>query len=304
MALQYIPNEDIDRVKWDKCIGTAGNTLIYATSTYLDMMASHWDALVLNDYEAVMPLTWNKKYGIHYLYQPPFTPCLGLFGNGLTAEILEEFLTSVPSKFRYLDISLNHGNVFVVKGFDLYQRLNYTLDLENTYEELSSHYRDNIKRNIRKSEQAGLTIKTGINPLEVIALSQEQSRRFSSLTQSDFDQFLKLYTIFSEKKQAVNYGVYTPAGQLLASAMFLYHHHRACYILVGNHPEGKIMGASHALIDAFIKDHAGRSLILDFEGSDIEGLALFYSSFGAKEERYSALRLNRLPFLVKWLKKN
>jgi hypothetical protein len=72
---------------------------------------------------------------------------------------------------------------------------------------------------------------------------------------------------------------------------------------VGNHPDGRTAGASHFLIDAFIKDHAGTDMLLDFEGSDIRNLAFFYSSFGAKEENYGAIKLNRLPFYMKWLKK-
>jgi hypothetical protein len=72
---------------------------------------------------------------------------------------------------------------------------------------------------------------------------------------------------------------------------------------VGNHPNGRTVGASHALIDAFIKDHAGRNLLLDFEGSDIRNLAFFYSSFGATDEKYVAIRVNNLPWYFKWLKK-
>ena len=95
----------------------------------------------------------------------------------------------------------------------------------------------------------------------------------------------------------------TKEGQLLATAVFFFSHNRAYYILVGNHPNGKTLGASHTLIDAFIKDHAGENLLLDFEGSDISSLAFFYSSFGAVEEKYSAVKLNRLPAPIKWLKK-
>ena len=73
--------------------------------------------------------------------------------------------------------------------------------------------------------------------------------------------------------------------------------------MVGNHPDGKVIGASHALIDAFIKDHAGQDLILDFEGSDIPNLAFFYNGFGATEEIYPALKINKLPWYVRWLKK-
>lgn len=90
---------------------------------------------------------------------------------------------------------------------------------------------------------------------------------------------------------------------MIASCVFFFSNNRAYYILVGNHPNGKTIGASHALIDAFIADHAGQNLLLDFEGSDIRNLAFFYSSFGAVQEIYPALKINRLPFYLRWLKK-
>ena len=106
-----------------------------------------------------------------------------------------------------------------------------------------------------------------------------------------------------EKHKAITYGIFSGEGQLLSSAVFFFSHNRAYYILVGNHPNGRTLGASHALIDSFIRDHSGRDLILDFEGSDIRNLAFFYSSFGAVEEKYFMLKWNRLPFGLKWLKK-
>ena len=59
--------------------------------------------------------------------------------------------------------------------------------------------------------------------------------------------------------------------------------------MVGNHPDGKTIGASHALIDAFIKDHADQNFILDFEGSDIRNLAFFYRDL--EQQKKSILRL-------------
>jgi hypothetical protein len=73
--------------------------------------------------------------------------------------------------------------------------------------------------------------------------------------------------------------------------------------MVGNHPDGKTIGASHALIDAFIKDHANQNLILDFEGSDIRNLAYFYEGFGAGFEIYPGLKVNKLPWYVRLFKK-
>jgi hypothetical protein len=56
------------------------------------------------------------------------------------------------------------------------------------------------------------------------------------------------------------------------------------------------------MIDHFIQDHAGKKLLLDFEGSDIKNLAWFYRSFGAKEEKYPGIKLNKLPSIVKLFK--
>lgn len=304
LAIEYLSYQQINKDKWDDCIQTSSNGLIYGYSIYLDAMAKQWDGLVLNDYEAVMPLTWNKKYGIHYLYQPSFTACLGVFGNEVSAELLNDFLKHVPEKFRYWDIYFNYGNFFELPDFRLYQRMNYVLSLDKTYDSIADGYRENIKRNIKKSEQSGNLVQRNIDISLVIALAKEQSRQFASdLSDKDFEHFQNLSKKLFAEKRAATYGVFSAAGELMASCIFFFSHNRAFYILPGNHPNGKTLGASHALIDAFIKDHAGQDILLDFEGSDISSLAFFYSSFGATEEKYSAIKLNRLPVWMKWLKK-
>ncbi len=303
VGISYLTYQQIDKQKWDACIDKAPNGLIYGYSFYLDAMARHWDALVLNDYEAVMPLTWNRKYGIHYLYQPAFTACLGVFGRSVTATTVNDFLSAIPAKFKYWDIYFNPGNLFSSHEFTLYQRMNYVLDLDKSYDALHAAYRDNIKRNIKKSEQYQLTVNKNITIASAITLAREQAAAFSNMTETDFSNFEQLFQLQYSNNKATAYGVYTNQQELVAAAVFFFSHNRAYYILVGNHPNGKTLGASHALINAFIKDHAGEKLLLDFEGSDISSLAFFYSSFGAVEERYSAVKLNRLPAYLKWIKK-
>ena len=67
-GIVYTKHTYIDKQKWDECILKSHNGLIYSTAAYLDSMAGSWDALILNDYEAVMPLPWRKKFGIQYIY--------------------------------------------------------------------------------------------------------------------------------------------------------------------------------------------------------------------------------------------
>lgn len=300
--IKHLQHKEIDKAKWDACITNAPNGLIYCYSFYLDCMARHWDALVLGNYEAVMPLTWNKKYGFYYLYQPAFTASLGVFGKNLTKEIIDDFTSMFPSKFKLIEISLNSGNIIDdPKNFSLL-RSNYILHLNKSYEELYKAYRDNHKRNITKAFQLGCSISKEIAVDEIIQLNKEQLQHIDGTKQEDYPNFKKLYELLKIKGQAKTYGLIDKQNKILASAVFFFSHNRAYYIMVGNHPDGKTIGASHALIDAFIKDHADQNLILDFEGSDIRNLAFFYSGFGATEEIYPALKINRLPFYVKWMK--
>ena len=299
--IQYLTHQQIDKSKWDKCIDNAGNGLIYAYSFYLETMAENWDALVMNDYEAVMPLTWNKKFGIHYLYQPFLTAQLGVFGKIVTEQQCGNFIQAIPSKFRYIDISLNSGHISGIPTGYRIHRLNHILDLSKSYGDLYKKYRENIQRNIKKAEQAGCKIEKGFDAEKVIDLAVQQMKSHSKESSDNVNRFRKLYQLLDAEKKAMTYGV-SLQNELLASAIFFFSHNRAYYILVGNHPDGKNIGASHMLIDAFIKDHAGKDMLLDFEGSDIPGLALFYRSFGADEIVYPQLRLNRLPFYLKWMK--
>lgn len=299
--IQYL--QKIDKKKWDDCIDKAPNGLIYAYSFYLDALAKHWDALVLNNYEAVMPLTWNRKYGFYYLYHPAFAASLGVFGKNLTEKIVQDFIKAIPQKFKLIEISLNSGNIFSTpSGFSLH-RSNYVLNLNKSYDELYKAYRENHKRNISKAAHAGCAVSKNISVEDIIRLNKEQLKNISGTKPEDYTNFKKLYVLLKSRKQAEAYAVVDTRNNILASCIFFFSHNRGYYILVGNQSGGKTFGASHALIDAFIKDHAGENLILDFEGSDIPNLALFYSGFGASEEVYPALRINRLPWYIRWLKK-
>src|SRR5436309_3094512 len=130
--IRYLKRNDIDTEKWDNCIRNASNGLIYARSFYLDAMAKNWSALVTGDYQSVMPLTWNKKFGITYLYQPAFTPQLGVFFSGdEDNSIVESFIAGMQIHFRFCEIYLN----FLNRVSGTTDRVNYVLNLGRTYDE-------------------------------------------------------------------------------------------------------------------------------------------------------------------------
>lgn len=302
-TIVHLTHQQIDKKKWDACIEKAPNGLIYAYSYYLDEMSIHWDALILNDYEIVMPLTWNKKWGIAYLYQPFLAAQLGLFGKNISGQHVEAFIKAIPPSFKYIDISLNSSSLPPGENWPGSLRSNYILNLQKSYDYIWGHYSDNIQRNIKKALQQGCTIKKEIEAEKIILLAIQQMKEQGQEEKDNINRFRKLYQELHARDMTKTYGVYSAQGELLSSCIFFLSHRRSYYILVGNDPASKSTGASHALIDAFIKDHAGREMVLDFEGSDIPGLALYYSAFGGKQEKYFSLKWNRLPFFLRWLKK-
>ena len=303
MNITYVPQVNIDKQKWDQCISSADNGLIYGYSFYLDAMSKNWDALILGDYEMVMPLTWNKKYTIYYLYQPFFCAQLGIFGNEISTKIVKAFFENVPLKFKYWDIYLNKDNVFSVPGYPMYERINYVLPLQNNYEDLAKNIAQSHLRNIKRAQQQGNILKKDIPIVDVIALAKEQTKNFSPITENDYENFSKLFELLYKKKMASTYGVYSSQMQLTASCAFFFSNQKAYYILVGNHPNGRTSGASHLMIHEFIKEHAGTNLLLDFEGSNVNSLAFFYKSFGAHLEKYAGIKRNKLSGVTKLFKK-
>lgn len=303
MHIRYLTHTQIDKQKWDACIDKSVNGLIYAYSYYLDAMSPYWEALVCEDYEIVMPLTQKKKYGIHYLCQPFYCAQLGVFGKEISEEIVHQFLLAIPKKFRFWDIYLNPSNTASLPDFPMYARSNYFLSLSTDYESLLKNYSQSHVRNIKRSIKFGNRTEKNIPINEVIELAKLQSKGFSPITDKDFSRFEQLLNSLKKENKLSSYGVFGANNRLLASAVFLYSHNREYYILVGNHPDGRTLGASHQLIDQFIQDHAGSGLTLDFEGSSISSLAFFYKSFGASLETFPGLKINRLPFYARIFRK-
>ena len=176
------------------------------------------------------------------------------------------------------------------------------MDLKKPYDELIKCYAANHIRNIKRAEHLGCFLKKDIAVEEVIVLAKDQSKKFSRITDKDYNNFILLYKQLRTHDKSITYGVYNKNNKLVASCVFFFSNGRAYYIMVGNHPDGRTMGASHFMIDAFIMDHAGERLLLDFEGSEMRNLGWFYKSFGASEEKYAAIKLNRLPRILRLFK--
>jgi hypothetical protein len=296
--LQYLRRNQLDIDKWDHCISTAGNGLVYAYARYLDHMAPQWDALVWNNYEAVMPLVWRTKWGIRYLYQPSFVQQLGIFtAQPLSAELIQQFLSELPRRFRFAEVFLNHGHP---PGSGL-QHANFILSLQAPYPVLQANYKQDLVKNLKRAHQFELTYSEWNNvDLVLTAYKELYGSRFPHVTHDDYGALQQLCAGMGKEQVLVR--VVKEKAQLLAAAVLLQKDSRLYLLVSVTWPEGRSRAANHFLIDRLIAEFAGTNKLLDFEGSDLPGVAHFYKNFGSVNQPYYFYRYNRLPVWLRWLK--
>ena len=294
--IRFLKHTIIDKIRWDDCINRALNGNLYASSWYLDIVSPGWCALVEDDYKSVFPLTVSSKAGFNYIMQPYFTQQLGLFSQYiLTGEKLVEFLQSIPAGYRYIDINLNSSNK-APESDAVFDFINIELDLSLDYETLVRSYQSNQQRNLKKADRNTLTIVNQVKPEEIISLFR--ANRGQDIHHLKDDQYALIHRIATESiHRGIGelWGVNDDKNNLVASALWVFSHGKAIFLFSALSEEGKKLNAMPWLIDSFIRANAGKPLILDFEGSNNEGLARFYSSFGSKKVTYQRFTRNSLP---------
>lgn len=301
--IRHLRHDDIDKKKWDGCIHSSFNGIIYAYSWYLDAVCEEWEALVENDYERVFPLTARKKYGISFLYQPFFTQQLGVFSKSiLSAEVVENFLKAIPVKFRYIEINLNTLNKIETDGFKVEPQKNFELDLINSYENIFKHYSQNTRRNVKKAESTGMTIMKNIKPESLIDMFREnRGKNIAHLRDDDYLMLRKLIYSCIYKGLAEVYGAYTDFNELCAGAVFVHSNKKSTFLFSGMNETGRERSAMFMVINSYIRDHAHNHLVFDFNGSNDPNLARFYQGFGSTECTYFRVHRNNLPPVIKTL---
>jgi hypothetical protein len=296
-VLIYLDNKKIDRKKWDACVDRAPQNLPYGFSWYLDIVAENWSGLVLNDYEAVMPLPFKNKLGLKIIYQPFFTQQLGVFGKAGP----HEFLNSIPTKFRHIHTNFNYGNAFEKKVAGLKEQINLVVDLNS--KSLSKKFSENCKRNIKKSEAGQLSLEK-CEPAELIKLFRKtRGASIAHLKEKNYKTLLDLIAEFKKRKMAEITGIFDEQKKLVGGAVILHYRNRNIFFFSAQSESGKNKAAMYFFLNDLIAKKSGSPEVLDFEGSNDTGLSRFYRGFGAVEENYSSYTVNRLPLPLRLLKK-
>jgi hypothetical protein len=296
MSIRILKRKDIDAVRWDTIAQASANGLIYATTGYLDLMTDQWGGIVIDNYRAVMAIPFRKKWGIQYVYQVPFIQQLGLIGTYDNNELLE-CLKLMQVTFKYGNYAFNFLNTIGVSTV----AKNYVLDLRQDYQTIAKAYRNDHRRNLQWDRIRHLEYRKTEAVAETIHLYRElYHHKFQHVPLQSFEHLIR----FAQDRPAEAIVREARENGKLSSAIFALKDDKRLYTLASATTErGKKSAANRFLLDRLIREFAGHDLLLDFEGSDLSGVAEFYEGFGAELQPYSIVKWNHLPLPIRWFKK-
>ncbi len=279
-------HHEIDKAKWDAGIARSTHPLIYAESWYLDIVAPQWEAIVSNDYNTLWPLTLNRKFKWPVIMQPMFTQQLGIFSSGpVDKERVAQFYSANP----YPIITLqSHSECEWPDSLKSTTKNNSILPLITDYANLKGAYRKDRKQSLKKAlkEQQIFDYHTSTNAFIDFTRRNNNYQlppRHLMLLQQIIRQAL-------EQKSGFILSVKDESEDPLSMAFFLHKYNRITNLAGHSSSKGYAREGMFLILNQVIQDFAASEHVLDFEGSELEGIASFYRSFGAIKEPYHGLQ--------------
>lgn len=277
--IKYIKRKDLEDDKYNTCIENSIQSRIYAFSWYLDIVSDNWDVLVLDDYKAVMPIPWKRKYLIKYVTQPVFCQQLGIFSlEEISEEIQQNFIAKIPLKYLKVQLVFNSKNLNLKHNL----RINYFLDLSKEYSDVKKQFSKGRKHAIKVAEKNCLTIKN----VHISSLIEIQKQHYNYIISEV--KLNNLATALINKNKGEVLGVFKD-DVLIGGGFFIKSTTRIIYLYSSFNADGRKYQAASFLIHYVIQKNIKSNFYLDFEGGNLPNIGKFYRSFGAEQEGYSFL---------------
>ena len=279
--IHFIAYDNLDFEKWDNCIEHSFNATFYASSWYLNIVCEQWDALVLDDYEAVIPLPRGKKWGVKYIYQPFLCQQLGVFYTHHNFEV-DDFISAIPKRFLQFTINLNSFNSQT--SYTTKKNTNYVLSLNDNIDVIRDKYSASHLKNLKRANKQKLSIASRCDTAE--EFSKNKGLLASAfMTPKQLELELKIIKASIAMGRGEIFSVKGENGN--CCSIFLMKDKKSLYLLSSySNEEGRKKSAYFFLLDYIFSLERFRGYVFDFEGSNLEGVAQRNKGFGAVPTYY------------------
>ena len=280
--LRKIKRKDLDVDKYSKALNDALNYRIYAEHWYLDVLTNEkWECLVFGDYEVIMPIPLQFKFGFKFVLQPIYCQQLGVFYE---KEISDELFKEFERKLHSYRVRAYHFNEENTERYNPEgeKKVNYVLDLNRPYEEIYNSYRKDRKKNLAKSSILNFTFNKSEDFHYLF--------KFIDKEYNHLYKFIKgketLFNVLDEKGHLLSYSI-SMNQEMSNIRIFVCSKNRIILIGSARNKSNKSKSEfSSYLLDSVVQEFAETTKLIDFEGSNVTGIADFNRSFGASKVIY------------------
>jgi hypothetical protein len=300
MRFRVVSSKNIDRRKYSLCIASGNHATTFVQPWYLDITADEWMILTDDDYSTVFPFSVRKKFGIHYIYQPFFNRCTGIFGKNKN-ELIHSIAEGSLNRFRFWDFYMDDS--LPVEIAKRTSRIHQVLPLDNDYNYIYEHYSGKLRRSLKLAKQDGVIVKEGKDTSHFA----ENFRKYTGKKIAEFKEHdykvLSNVVVGCMKQHGSLYLEAWKDNELTAACLFTVEENRILYIEGFSTPKGRELRSMHLIFNEITERFASTGKTLDFGGSNVPDIAHFFHSFGATDHTYYHIYLNHLPLIVRWMKR-
>lgn len=285
-----VSRNDLDTEKYNTCISNSLQCNVFGYSWYLDIVSDSWSVLVLNNYEAVMPIPIRKKYGIHYVYPPFWLLNLGVYSSDENIDV-SIFISFLFQKFLFVELKMNSENNLQKIGSNKVKKQIQYLSLKNSYSSILSNFKKDRQKDIRKAQKEDFIEKWDDAPENLIELFKNNvGKRTTNIKSRDYGVLLKLINKSIAKKKGELLSIYNKNDQLVASAFFLKNKGEITILVSSTDFNNRNNGVNTYLIDRAIFKYQPHYETFNFGGSSIKSIANYFKSFNATTKNYFLLK--------------
>jgi hypothetical protein len=290
--IRFLKHNQIDFQKWDNCLSKCINNNIYAQSWFLNIVCDKWHALVLDDYQAVMPLNHKPKWGLLTIRQAIFSQQLGLFCQNNKIDV-DDFISAIPKKYLYINFNLNTSNKSSVFSFK--KNINHEIFLDSDKNKIFANYSKSVKKNISKAINNSVVFSNVADSVDEFCKHKKHlGKNYMNDKRNKIHFNLINYCLINKKGKifSVSY-----QGINCCSVFVTFFNNRITLHSSYCNEIGKKNGAFFFLLNHIFNLEEFNNFIFDFEGSNLDGVAKRNLGFGAKQTYYQSVKLSRIPFL-------
>lgn len=275
--ISRVKYSEIDFEKYKKCLKNSVQRNWYSQKEILDQLSGNWHILIYKDYEAVMPIHIYKKIGINFVHMPLFCQQLGIFSKTDDPKINDAFLYFLKKNYTVFLYLFNQDNTF---STTLENKKNYIIPISDYAILKRKKYFKGRKSTIKSSQH--LTYKEIEFDAHTMLFFKNN---FKGLAKDADWLKLKMYiTFLLENKLLKLCGAFFN-DELINLAVLVTDKDQFSLLCLVNDENYRTENGASFLIDRILNLYI-HERSLNFMGSNIRGIEVFFKSFGAELHEY------------------